>query len=130
MQFSFDSNNLTDLDRALLAVVLGAEIVLEPAKDVEPAKTPKPAAKAEPKAAPAKAAPKVEDEPTEGADDDDLMGSDNGGPVSREDVVAMASALLSRGGSADLKKALATVGAKRVSEIGDDDLARFAKLLG
>jgi hypothetical protein len=136
VQLSFDSNNLTDLDRAVLAVVLGAELVLEPALGkVNPKDEPK--APAAPKAAPAKKAaakpePTPEPEPVDEPEveaEDDLMG-DGEGPVTRDDVVAMASALLSRGGSADLKKALNEVGARRVSEIADADLGRFAKLLG
>ena len=53
--------------------------------------------------------------------EEDLMG---GGPV-LQDAIDAATKLISEGKSAEVKAALAAVGAKRVSELGGDTIARF-----
>jgi hypothetical protein len=111
VQITIDTNNLSDLDIAMLAFLAGQteENGEEAEPETEPAKAP--AAK---KAAPAK---KAEPEPEE-----DLVGGD--GPT-MSDAVAAATKMVSEGGAAKVKEALAVVGAKRVSEMAESDIPAF-----
>lgn len=94
---------LTDQDREILALVTGG--------DSTPAKPAK-------KAAAAKPAPAAEEE--------DLLG---GGEPTMADAVAKATKLVSEGQAALVKEKLAAVGAKRVSELTDDNIATFVNSL-
>lgn len=102
--------------RVLKALIGDTETFAAPAK--EQAEKPAPAKKA---AAPAKKAepePEPEPEPEE-----DLVG---GGDVrTKEDAIKEATTLVSQGKTAQVKKALAAVGAKKVSEIPDDQVEEF-----
>lgn len=138
MKIELDTNNLTDLDRELLAVVLGGSPAATPASAPATASVPTPAPAPAKKAAPAKAAPAKVEEPTtepeetptseEAGDtgEEDLVGGD--GPT-MSDAVAAATKLVSSGGAAKVKAALAEVGAKRVSEMSDSDIPAFLAAL-
>jgi heme-binding NEAT domain protein len=117
MQIIIDTANLSDLDRAMLAFLAGDP---EEATEPEPEPEPEPVKKATAtkKTAPAK---KAEPEPEE-----DLVGGS--APV-MADAVAAATQLVSSGQAAKVKSALAEVGAKRVSEMSDDDIPAFLAAL-
>lgn len=106
-----DLDNLSDLERQVLATALeGTVATTEKPK-------PKPAKKAQPKSAP-------EPEPEE--EDEDLLGDD--GPTMK-DAVAKATELVSGGDAAKVKSALADLGVKRVSELKDGDIPAFLSAL-
>jgi DNA-binding protein YbaB len=115
MQITIDTENLTSTDREILTLVLGEAIAAATTK-------PAPAAPAK-KAVAAKPAPEPEPEPEE----EDLFGGED--VPTMEDAVAAATKLVSEGKAADVKKALASVGAKRVSEVTEANLAKFVKAL-
>lgn len=129
MQITFDPTNL--IDREAVAIMIESlnrqptntgSVKDEPKA---PVAEPKPAAK---KAAAAKPTPEpvIEDEPVE-ADDDDLFETPE--PLTREDIQAKASALVAEGKRAVVKTALTAVDAARFSDVTDENLAKFAKLL-
>lgn len=122
MQITIDTNNLSEMDIAMLGFLAEQG---EPTGDTEPepeAPAPTPAKAPAKKAAPAKAAPaKPAPEPVE-----DLLGGD--GPT-MADAVAAATQLVSTGNQQKVKDALAAVGAKRVSEIAEDQIALFLETL-
>lgn len=131
MQITIDTNNLSELDINMLAFLAGQEATEPDEPDVpaepEPVAVPAKPAKA---AAKAKAAPAPEPEvPTseEGGDggDEDLLGAQ----PTMSDAVAAATKLVSSGGSAKVKAALETVGAKRVSEMAEGDITAFLTAL-
>lgn len=133
MKIEFDTNNLSAQDIQVLAFITGSSqlpVTTTVAND-EPKATPAPAKKAAPaKAAPAKVEPEPEAEvPTseEAGDtgEEDLVG---GGPT-MSDAVAAATKLVSSGGAAKVKAALAEVGAKRVSEMSESDIPAFLAAL-
>jgi len=121
MQITIDTNNLSELDVAMLSFLAeNGEVAEETEPEAEapaaPAKAPaakKAAAKAE-----APAAPAAEPE----GEDDDLVGGD--GPTMAE-AIARATEMVSQGGSAKVKEALASVGAKKVSEMDEDKIPAF-----
>ena len=123
MQITIDTSNLTDIDRAVLAVLLGDAPVAAAPK-------PAPAAKAAaPKPAPAK---KAEPEPEPEAEDEGEAvepEADDEPEVTMEDATKAATKLVSSGDAAKVKAALTKVGAKRVSEIDEANLAKFVALL-
>lgn len=110
MQITIDTNNLSELDINMLAFLAGGTEETEAEPDEAPAPV---------KAA--KKAAKVAPEPEE-----DLVGGD--GPT-MADAVAAATVLVSEGGAAKVKAALATVGAKRVSEMDEGDIPAFLAAL-
>lgn len=132
MQITFNTNELSATDVAILNVLTGGEAT--PLGTVAPKAAPK-AAPAPAKAAPAKAAPKaepvVEEEETptseEAGDtgDADLLGDQ----PTMADAVSAATQLVSSGGAAKVKEALAEVGAKRVSEMKTEDIPAFLAAL-
>jgi hypothetical protein len=118
VQITIDTSNLSELDVAMLAFLAEQGETTEepePAPEPEPAKPAKAAKKA------AKPEPAPEPEPEE-----DLVGGD--GPT-MADAVARATVLVSEGGAAKVKEALATVGAKRVSEMAESDIPAFLAAL-
>ena len=130
IQITLDSNApLTEKDRAILAPILGNIVpVEEPAPaTAKPARTAKPAP-AKTKPAPVEE-PEVEDEeteaPVEETEDEDLLG----GEVTLQDAIDRATELVSSGKSAQVKAALAKVGAKRVSDIKPSNLKKFIDAL-
>ena len=119
MQITIDTNNLSELDIAMLGFLAqqGPADEAEVETEVEPEK---PA-----KAAPKKVAAKVA-EPEPEVEDEDLVG---GKTYTLSDAVARATALVSDGKAQLVKKALETVGAKRVSEISEDQIEAFLSAL-
>lgn len=114
VQITIDTNNLSELDIAMLAFLAGNT---EEETEAEEPEAPAPAAAKKQKA------PKPEPETSE---DEDLVGGD--GPT-MADAVAAATTLVSEGGAAKVKAALATVGAKRVSEMDEKDIPTFLAAL-
>jgi hypothetical protein len=121
VQITIDTNNLSELDVAMLAFLAGQETTEAPE---EPDADEAPAAPAPAKAA-AKKAPKAAAAPVE-PEDEDLLG---GTAPTMADAVARATVLVSEGGAAKVKEALAAVGAKRVSEMDEDKVPEFLALL-
>lgn len=126
-----DTNELSDLDIRILAAVVGQPGVTDKVADA--IEKTAPAAK---KTAPAKKAavrkpePELDPEP-EGAEDeveeaDDLIGGD---VPTMADAVALATKKVNEGEAPAVKAALASVGAKRVSELKDDTIADFVAAL-
>lgn len=135
MHVAFNTEELSEQDRKMLAILLGegewpatpAEPAPAPAK-AAPAK--KAAPKAEPKPEPAEA-PSPAPEPEAQAEatpepEEDLLGAE---APTMADAVAAATKLVSSGGAAKVKEALGTVGAKRVSEVPADQIAAFLDAL-
>lgn len=113
MQITIDTSQpLSDIDLAVLGVLLGQDAAATPA--------PKAAAKPAKKAAAAKAEPEPEPE----AEEDE--GSDE---PTLEEAVALATKLVSSGKSKDVKAALTDAGVKRVSELKSEDIPAFIKAL-
>lgn len=117
MQITIDTNNLSELDINMLAFLAGQS---DEAEEVEVAE---PVAEKPKKAAAAKAAAKTEPEPAE----EDLLGGEDAPTMS--DAIAAATELVSSGGAAKVKAALAEVGVKRVSELPETDIVRFLAAL-
>ena len=89
-----------------------------------------PAAKAAPKAeSTPKAAPKAEKAVEEPEEDVEETTSDDADGPTRQDAVDLVTKLVSGGEAPKVKKALADHGVKRVSELGDDDIAAFVAAL-
>jgi hypothetical protein len=113
VQITIDTNNLSELDIAMLAFLAGntEETEEEPVAE-------------EPAPAPAKAAAKKA--PTKKEPEEDLVGGD---APTMSDAVAAATQLVSEGEAAKVKAALAVVGAKRVSEMAETDIPAFLAAL-
>jgi hypothetical protein len=126
MQITFDTNNLSELDRNVLALVLGQPADAPATKPEKAESTAKPAPKAKPQP---KAEEPVEqaEEPVEAAAEETTADAPAGGTM--EDAVALATSLVSNGKAAQVKAALADCGAKRVSELADDKIASFIAAL-
>lgn len=114
MKIEIDTNNLSDMDIAMLQFLAMQNDGGEPAP--EPVVTPPVKAAAPKKAAEPK---KVEPEP------EDLLGE----APTMADAVAAATVLVSSGGAAKVKEALAEAGAKRVSELAVDQIPAFLAAL-
>jgi hypothetical protein len=130
VKLEIDTNSLSALDIQLLAVLAEHKWPEAPKPLVQPAPakietpTPKDKGKAADATAPvaeakATAEATVTPEPSETAEDAPTMA----------DAVAAATKLVSTGGAAQVKEALATVGAKRVSEIPPENIAAFLAAL-
>jgi hypothetical protein len=119
-----DTNELSELDRNVLAALLG---VVSPVS--APVSQPKSEPKAESKPKAEKAAPKAEKKPEPEADEDDNSDEGDDGPTMK-DAVALATKLVSDGEASRVKAALSDLGAKRVSELKSaDDIAAFINAL-
>lgn len=121
MQITIDTNNLSDLDIAMLSFLAGQEAESEPvAAAVE---DPAVEAKVVGKKAPAKAAPAPEPQPEpEPEVEEDLLGGT--GPT-LSDAIARATTLVSEGGTAKVKAALAALGVAKVSGMTEDQVPAF-----
>ena len=118
MQITFDTDNLSGLDLAVLDILRGGD-----GAPPVPA-TVKPAPKAEapvsqPVAAPVAEAEAPVEEPAEDVSD-----------VTRDDAVAAATKLVSSGKAQVVRDALSNLGVKKVSELPDESLAAFVNALG
>jgi hypothetical protein len=115
MQITIDTSNLSELDKSMLAFLAGGdETEEEPEEPAAPA----------PKTRSPKAQPAPEPEP----EDEDLLGGSDDSPT-LEQAVARATQVVSEGGTATVKAALASVGAKKVSELSADKVADFMAAL-
>ena len=127
MQITIDTNNLSELDIAMLAFLADQG---ETAEQEDP--SPAPVETAKPKTATkTKAAAVAEDLPEAVAassepEDEDLVG---GSAPTMSDAIAAATELVSNGGAAKVKKALAAVNVKKVSELPEEDIAKFLEAL-
>lgn len=117
LNITIDTSELTEAQgQQLIEMVFGGAIKSAPApskgttEKTAPAKTPAKTAASKPAPAPA-----------EESDDE----GDDAPELTVDDALKAASALVSAGKSAKVKEALASVGAKRVSEISKDRLAEF-----
>ena len=105
-------------DKQALTQLFGSDFVK--VADKEPAVT---VVRHEAPAAKAKAAtPKPKPEPVKEEPAEDLI---SGGPDLREQAVQKATELVTSGKSATVREALGTLGAKRVSDLADDQLEAF-----
>lgn len=120
---------LSDEDHKLLASLLNEQT--EPSQPAAEAPKRTRRTKAEPKVAEPEETPA--ETVTEPADEEDVIGGsdddDDEGPT-LEDAVAKATALAADGKLAKVKAALAAVGAKRVSQLENDQIAAFLAELG
>lgn len=120
-----DTNELSELDRNVLAALLGNDV--SPAS--APASQPKNDPKAESKPKAEKAAPKETKKPEPEPDEDDNSDEGDDGPTMK-DAVALATKLVSDGEASRVKAALSDLGAKRVSELKSaEDIATFINVL-
>lgn len=124
MQISFNTEDLTDLDRQVLAVLAGdaAPASDAPAQEATKAEKPAPAAK---KAAPAPKAAKPAPEPETEEETPEEEPEETGDAPTKEQAIEMATKLVAGGEAAKVKAALTEVGAKKVSELTDDNVAEF-----
>lgn len=122
MQITIDTNNLSELDIAMLGFLADQGEPQEPDEDPAPVvETPKPKAAKAPKAE--KPAEPVAETPAAEPEEEDLLGGEDVPTMSQ--AIAAATELVSTGGAAKVKAALAEIGVKRVSEMKDSDIPTF-----
>jgi len=141
MQIIIDTTApLTETDLAVLRVLISGEALPAPTvgqltldlttpKAAAPAKrSPKAAVVASPESAPSAATPAgpEEDIVVEDDEDDD---TEDAGVYTLQDAVSKATELVAAGKAAAVKKALTSVGAKRVSELKGDAISSFMNAL-
>lgn len=135
MYISIDTDNLSPHDATILRALADSltpsgSAVVQADRKAEQAAAPA-VVKAAPakKAAAAKPAPEPDPEPeAEAAEpEEDLIGG--GEALSLDDAVSKAQDLVTSGKSAVVKKALAAVGAKRVGELEQSQIADFVAAL-
>jgi hypothetical protein len=123
---SFDTSDLSDTDRKVLALLAGnsKDTVIETATvaDVK-AEEPKPAPAPKPEPVKEEAA----EAPEESLDEalDELATTQ----YTLEDAITLATKMVSEGNQAAVKAAITSVGAKRVSEMKGDQIAKFISIL-
>ena len=118
MFIQFETSELTELDKQVLAVLAGGSTA--PAQ---------PTAKAAPKAE--KAAPKAEKkaEPESTPESTPEPAAEADGQATMKDAVELATKLVSSGEAAKVKVALNELGAKRVSELSEENVPAFVAKL-
>lgn len=117
---------LSDDDRDLLRLLAGGAA---PAAAAEKAPSAPEKAAPAPRKASAKKPAKVAEPEPEDVEEDVEEDAPAAADVTREDVVARATELVSSGKAAQVKAALKSVGAGRVSDVEDDDLATLMDAL-
>lgn len=126
MHIKIDTDNLSEQDIAILALLIG-----QPSADEDKPKRRKRTAAKKPEpdtttdddtAATAKPEPDDDDTPA----DEDLVGGS--GPT-LADAIEAATAAVSNGGAPKVKQALASVDTKRVSELAEENIAPFLAAL-
>jgi preprotein translocase subunit SecD len=127
MQIVINTEEITDLDRAVLAVLAdgGATAPVAPKTEIAETAAPAPAKKAEP--AKKAAAPKAEPAPEPKPEPEAEAVASSGATLT--DAVEAATKLVSEGKAAKVKAALAEAGAKRVSELAEGDIPAFLAAL-
>lgn len=135
MYISFDTSDLSDTDRKVLALLAGnsKDTVIETAATAPDVKAEEPTPAPAPKPAPAKkAAPAPKPEPVkeEAAEAlDEALDGLATAQCSLEDAITLATKMVSEGNQAAVKAAITSVGAKRVSEMKGDQIAKFISIL-
>ena len=127
MQITIDTHNLTDLDRELLARLVGTAPM--PARVPKPKSSPMVSEPTEPErvATVLPVAKEAGDDPADVAEPE-LSFSEPEAPT-MADALAAATQAVSKGGSAQVKAALASVNSKRVSEMKVEDIPAFLAAL-
>ena len=130
MQITIDTNALSDLDKAVLLMLVGDEN--EPVEKPEE----KPAKKAAAKPAAKKAAAKPEPEPEPMAEEalpEEPDEDDDEDDVSDEDLLSLAvkkaTEMVGSGEAPKVREALDSVGVSRVRELNADNVREFFKAL-
>lgn len=127
MQIIFDTDNLTDADRRVLAALVGDEITETPASAPEPAPKRAPRKTATAKAPEPEPTPEPETaEEPEPEEDEDLVGTV---APTMQDALDAAGALVSEGKAPQVKAALAKAKAKKVSELTAESIPVFLDAL-
>lgn len=124
INLNIDTNEpLSGVDLAVLRALAGDS---DPSAPVSAPKAEKAAA---PKATPAPKAEKAVEEPVEEdvAEEGDVDPAETA--LTKKDAVALATKLVSSGKAAEVKKVLTDLGAKRVSELSDEDVPAFIAAL-
>lgn len=145
MYISFDTSDLSDTDRKVLALLAGnskdtviktaATVADVKAEEPTPAPAPKPApekkAAPAPKPAPAPEPEPVKEEAAEAPEEslDEALGELATAQYTLEDAITLATKMVSEGNQAAVKEAITSVGAKRVSEMKGDQIAKFISIL-
>lgn len=137
IELSIDTTEpLTAHDKTIILAVAGETVPVLEAKaeptEAEPTKAEPTKAPPAKKTAPAKKATPAKKEPepepvVEETEEEDLVGSSE---PTMEDAVARATELISAGKTVQVKAALETAGAKRVSELDSDGIVKFLAELG
>jgi hypothetical protein len=120
VKIEFDTASLSELELRILSILAEGgnwPPAAEPPTVVKKAAPPKPPKEAAPEPPAVEPEPVVE--PAETAEDAPTMA----------DAVAAATKLVSSGGAATVKAALAAVGSKRVSEVAPENIAAFVAAL-
>lgn len=125
MKITIDTNNLSELDVAMLGFLAEQEPSAEAETEVEPDPEPVAAKKVVAKKVAAVVEPEPEPEEEEEIEED-LVGGD---APTISDAVAAATKLVSEGKQAVVKAALTAVGAKKVSEMEADVIPSFLAAL-
>lgn len=141
MQITFDTSAISPIDQRIIALLAGSDwpaaLAAAPAVKEAPAETVAPdsavveqVAPVVKKAAPAKKAPKPEpaEEPAPVVEEETPAEAEADAPT-MADAVAAATKLVSSGNAGKVKEALASVGAKRVSEVAEDKIGAFLTAL-
>ena len=126
MQITIDTHNLTDLDRELLARLVGTAPM--PARVPKPKASPMVSEPTEPErvATVLPVAKEAGDDPADAA----APAAEPAEPASTmADALAAATQAVSKGGSAQVKAALASVNSTRVSEMKVEDIPAFLAAL-
>lgn len=128
MQITIDTHNLTDLDRELLARLVGTAPM--PARVPKAPKSPTVSEPTEPErvATVLSVAKEAGDDPADEDPWDAVQVAEPEAPT-MADALAAATQAVSKGGSAQVKAALASVNSKRVSEMKVEDIPAFLAAL-
>lgn len=122
MHISIDTANLSPVDYQVLALLGG--VATAPAAEAEKATTAAPK-----KTTPAKKAAAAKPAPEPEPEDEDLVGGGDD-EYTLEDAVAKATAMVADGQAKEVKAALESVGAKKVSALEGDQIAGFMAEVG
>lgn len=141
MHISIDtSQEISDLDKQVLALLGGAFFEAAPTPAPAPEEKPAPKAAAKPSGAAKKAdapkaapkAPKPVEEPESEPEEDatERRGDDEGVDRSPKGAYDLAAKMLSKGKQGEVKAALTAAGVKKVSLLDEDNVEAFFEALG
>ena len=123
MHIEFNTEELSDLDRRVLAVLAGDASSSVVVTVTEPAE--KAAAAAKRVAAATKAAPKAAAKPEPEPEAEEA----EEGSRTREDAIKTATALVAEGGASKVRAAIKEIGVAKVSDLEDDQVDLFFTLI-